>query len=92
MSERVTLLGATGSVGRSTVEVLRQHRDRFEVAAVVAGGNAEGLAALAREFSAGFAALADPAKGPALREALAGSGIDSGAGPAAVKEAAQREA
>ena len=90
--ERVTLLGATGSVGRSTVDVLRRNRDRFAVAAVVAGRNARALAALAREVGAEFAALADASQLAELRSELAGSGIACGAGESAVLEAAAREA
>jgi 1-deoxy-D-xylulose-5-phosphate reductoisomerase len=92
MSERVTILGATGSVGRSTAEVLLQHRDRFQVAAIVAGGNAPALAKMARELGAGFAAVADVRRGAELKAELAGSGIACGAGPEAVREAAEREA
>ena len=88
----VTILGATGSVGRSTVDVLAGNRDRFRVAAVVSGSDAEALARIAREVGAGFAALADRSGGDALREALAGTGIRSGAGAAAVLEAVDRPA
>jgi 1-deoxy-D-xylulose-5-phosphate reductoisomerase len=83
----VTILGATGSVGRSTAAVLAQHPDRFTVTAVVGGRDADGLAALARSLKASFAALADPGRGDALREALRGTGIRSGAGRSAVLEA-----
>ena len=92
MSGRVTILGATGSIGRSTAEVLRQHRDRFAVGALVAGSDVAGLASLAREFGAAFAALADETKLGSLQAALAGSGIRCGAGPSAVVEAAEMEA
>ncbi|MFL5199509.1 MAG: 1-deoxy-D-xylulose-5-phosphate reductoisomerase, partial [Microvirga sp.] len=88
----VTILGATGSVGRSTVDVLAANRDRFRVAAVVGGSDAEALARIAREIGAGFAALADRSGGDALRDALAGTGIRSGAGAAAVLEAVDRPA
>ena len=88
----VTILGATGSVGRSTVDVLAGNRDRFRVAAVVGGSDAEALARIAREVGAGFTALAFRAGGEALRDALAGTGIRSGAGAAAVLEAVDRPA
>jgi len=89
---RVTVLGVTGSVGRSTVDVLRGHRDRFTVSAVVAGRDVDGLAAAAIDLGAGFAALSDPALLSALRGALSGTGIACGAGPEAVAEAVDREA
>lgn len=92
MSERVTILGATGSIGRSTADVLRQHPDRYRVAAVVAGRDAPALARMAREFRVGFAALADGRKLGELRAELSGSGIACGAGASAVQEAAEHEA
>jgi 1-deoxy-D-xylulose-5-phosphate reductoisomerase len=91
-TERLTILGATGSVGRSTAEVVLAHRERFAVEAVVGGRDAAALARLARDLGARFAALADEASGPALREHLSGSGIACGAGEAAVLEAVDREA
>ena len=56
----VTLLGATGSIGSSTVDLLRQDPARYRVAAVTAHRNGAALARLARELGAGFAAVADP--------------------------------
>ena len=90
--QRVVLLGATGSVGRSAAEVVRAHRDRFAVEAVVGGRNAQALASLARDLGARFAAIASEAAGPELAQWLQGSGVACGAGPAAVLEAAQRDA
>jgi 1-deoxy-D-xylulose-5-phosphate reductoisomerase len=92
LAHRITILGATGSIGKSTAEVLAQHPDRFEVSAVVGGSDARSLAEMARRLRAKYAALADPSQGTALREALAGSGILSGAGASAVIEAVEREA
>jgi 1-deoxy-D-xylulose-5-phosphate reductoisomerase len=92
MRERVTILGATGSVGRSVADVVRQHPDRFAVEAVVAGSDAQALASIARDLGAQFAAVAAPTAGEELKGWLAGSGISSGAGPAAVLDAAQRDA
>ncbi|GJD63652.1 1-deoxy-D-xylulose-5-phosphate reductoisomerase [Methylobacterium frigidaeris] len=92
MTLTVSVLGATGSIGRSTADLLDQHRDRFRVGAVAGGRDAAALARVARELNAEFAAIADPDAGPALRDALAGSGIACGAGPSAVMEAATREA
>ena len=92
MSLTVTVLGATGSIGRSTTDLLRQHAGRFRVGALVGGRDAAALGALARELKADFAALADESAGPALAEALAGSGIPHGAGEGAVLEAVARDA
>ena len=92
MTQTLTILGATGSIGRSTADVVLAHRDAFRVQAVVGGRDAEALAAMARRLDARFAALADPEGGAALKAALAGSGIEGGAGETAVLEAVDREA
>jgi 1-deoxy-D-xylulose-5-phosphate reductoisomerase len=88
----VTVLGATGSIGDSTMDLLRGARDRYRVEAVTGNSNVQGLAKLAREFDARFAAVADPSRLSELREALAGSGIECGAGESAIIEAAARPA
>ncbi len=88
----VTLLGATGSIGSSTVDLLRQEPARYRVEAVTANRNAAALARLARELGARFAAIADPQAYGELKGALSGSGIEVGGGAAAVVEAAQRPA
>jgi 1-deoxy-D-xylulose-5-phosphate reductoisomerase len=92
MTRSLTILGATGSIGRSTSEVVLAHRDEFRIEAVVGGRDAAALADTAKKLGAQFAALADEAGGHALKQALAGTGIDSGAGDAAVIEAAERDA
>ena len=88
----VTVLGATGSIGASTVDLLKREPERFRVEALTAHRNAAALAALAIELGARFAAVGDPEAYRELKEALAGTGIESGAGEAAVIEAAQRPA
>ena len=88
----VTILGATGSVGRSAADVLLRHRARFAVGSVVGGRDAAALARLAKTLGARFAALADEAGGPDLKAELSGSGIACGAGEAAVLEAVERDA
>lgn len=92
MTRKIILLGATGSIGRSARDVIARHRESFEVTAVVGGSDAAALAEAARETGARFAALADEAALPALREALSGSGIACGAGDAAIMEAVDHEA
>ncbi|UIP06115.1 1-deoxy-D-xylulose-5-phosphate reductoisomerase [Erythrobacter sp. SDW2] len=86
----ITLLGATGSVGTSTLDLIRQDRAAWQVEALTANGNVAELAALAREFSAKVAVVADEACLPDLREALAGSGIEAAGGRAALCEVASR--
>jgi 1-deoxy-D-xylulose-5-phosphate reductoisomerase len=86
----VTILGATGSVGTSTLDLIGRHRDRFRVDAVTANGDASGLARIARSVGARFAAVADPAAYGELRDALAGTDIAVAAGPSAVTAAAAR--
>ncbi|MGF1624116.1 MAG: 1-deoxy-D-xylulose-5-phosphate reductoisomerase [Alphaproteobacteria bacterium] len=89
---RVTLLGATGSVGLQTVDVMRQHPDRFETVALTANSNVAALAAMARDLGADYAAVGDPAAYRDLKDALAGSGTAAGAGPSGLDEAAARDA
>jgi 1-deoxy-D-xylulose-5-phosphate reductoisomerase len=88
----VTLLGATGSIGKSTVDLLRQEAEFYRVEAVTAHRNAASLARLARELGARFAAVADPDAYSELKAELSGSGIEAAAGGAAIVEAAQRPA
>ncbi len=92
MVRSLTILGATGSIGRSTADVIQAHRDEFRVAAVVGGRDALALAAVAQRLGAKFAALADERGQGALREALSGTGIECGGGSIAVIEAAERDA
>jgi 1-deoxy-D-xylulose-5-phosphate reductoisomerase len=95
-SRPLTILGSTGSIGASTLAVVEEARSRdpeaFPILALAAGRDADRLAEQARRFGARFAAVADPAAGPALKAALAGSGVACGAGPEAVIEAAAMEA
>jgi 1-deoxy-D-xylulose-5-phosphate reductoisomerase len=84
----VTVLGATGSIGKSTLDLVGANSDRFEVLALTANSDAAGLAAAARAVGARRAVLADETSLPALREALAGTRIEAAAGPAAMIEAA----
>lgn len=92
MVRRVSILGATGSIGQSTVDVLEAlgGRDAFEVEAVTGAANIEGLAAAARRLGARIAVTADEARLDDLRGALAGTGIEAAAGEGALLEAAAR--
>ncbi len=88
----VSILGATGSIGASTLDLIRRDPGNWRVVALTANGNAAGLAKLAREFAAEVAVVADESCLPALREALAGTGIEAAGGSAALVEAASRPA
>ncbi|MEJ2374714.1 MAG: 1-deoxy-D-xylulose-5-phosphate reductoisomerase [Pseudolabrys sp.] len=89
---RITILGATGSIGASTLDLIKRDPARYRVAAVTAGRNAAALAEIARSVGAELAVVADPAAYGELKEGLAGSGIEAAAGEAALLEAAQRPA
>jgi 1-deoxy-D-xylulose-5-phosphate reductoisomerase len=86
----ITILGATGSIGSSTIDLIKRNRGRYRVVAVTAARNAGALAKIARDLKASFAAVSDPACYDELKSALVGSGIEAGAGESAVVEAALR--
>ena len=88
----VTVLGATGSVGMSTVDLLKRGNGKYRVEAVTANKNAADLAKIARELNARIAVVADPSAYGELKDALAGSGIEAASGEAALIEAAERPA
>ncbi|NOU02318.1 MAG: 1-deoxy-D-xylulose-5-phosphate reductoisomerase [Novosphingobium sp.] len=90
MTRSLSILGATGSIGASTLDLIRRERGAWRVVALTANGNAADLARLAREFAAEVAVVADEASLPALRAALAGSGIAAAGGASALVEAASR--
>jgi 1-deoxy-D-xylulose-5-phosphate reductoisomerase len=88
----ISILGATGSVGRSTADVILAHPGRFDVQAVTAWSRADDLAALARRLNAKRAVVGNPAAYETLRDALAGTGIEAAAGHEALLEAASMPA
>lgn len=85
----ITILGATGSIGASTLDLIRRNRDAWQVVALTANCQAAELAALAREFGAQLAVVADAGCLAELRGALAGSGIAAAGGAQALIDAAQ---
>jgi 1-deoxy-D-xylulose-5-phosphate reductoisomerase len=91
MTRSISIFGATGSVGLSTLDLVRQHRDSFRVVALTANGNAAKLAALAKEFDAELAVVAEDDAYPALKSALAGTRTEVAAGADALVAAARRE-
>ncbi len=87
--KRVTILGATGSVGGSTLDLIEREPERFEVVALTANSDVDKLAAAAIRTNARHAVVADESRLPALRDRLAGTGIAAAGGPRAVCEAAR---
>jgi 1-deoxy-D-xylulose-5-phosphate reductoisomerase len=93
MKRRISILGATGSIGASTLGVIDAlGGETVEVVGVTGNANVAGLAEVARRLRAQVAVTSDPARYGALREALAGSGVEAAAGPEALEEAASRPA
>lgn len=89
--EKITLLGATGSIGKSTLDVAARYPEKFSIEAVAAGSNVRKLAEIAAQTKARYAVVADEAKYTELREALqeAGSIAEPLAGAGAVEEMAR---
>lgn len=92
MTRSLTILGATGSVGSQTLDLVARNPGRWQVEALTAGSDVAGLVTAAKACGARFVAIADASRGEALKEALAGTGIASGAGESALVEAAARDA
>src|SRR5690606_20313024 len=90
LTRSISILGATGSVGASTLDLVRRNRDEWRVVALTANCSARELAALAREFEVEIAVVGDDACLSDLREALAGSSVAAAGGSAALCEAASR--
>jgi len=87
---RITILGATGSIGQSTLDLVARQPEEFAVEALTAHRNVELLIRQALETDARLAAIGDPALYGALKDGLAGTGIAAAAGPEAIAEAAAR--
>lgn len=90
--KKLTILGATGSIGRSTEAVILGAPGVFETVAVAGGRDAKNLARVARVLGAKFAAIAEPSAYEELKAELSGSGIEAAAGPEALKRAACMQA
>ncbi len=91
---KLTVLGSTGSIGTSTVDVINQlgGRDRFEVMALTGAGNIALLAEQARALGAKLAVTSQDENYQELREALAGTGINVASGRSGLREAASMSA
>lgn len=93
MTKRVTILGSTGSIGESTLDLVRRApAGDIQIIALTANSNAQKLAAQAIEYGAEFVALADDKNADILRDALSGTKTEIGIGPDALIEAASRQA
>ena len=84
----ISIFGATGSVGTSTLDLVRRDRGAYAVQALTAHGDVDGLAKLAREFDAKLAVIADERRYQDLKDALSGTGTRVAAGKQALVEAA----
>jgi 1-deoxy-D-xylulose-5-phosphate reductoisomerase len=89
MTNRITILGSTGSIGVSTLDVVRQLGEDYAVDALTGHGNVELLAQQARDARARLAVTADEARYQDLKDALSGSGIAAAAGKSGLAEAAE---
>lgn len=92
MTRCLSLFGATGSVGQSTLDLVRRDGEAWRVGVLTANCDVKELARLALEFRPDVAVVADESCHDALKAALAGSGIETAAGAAALVEAAGRPA
>jgi 1-deoxy-D-xylulose-5-phosphate reductoisomerase len=91
-AKRLSILGATGSVGQSTLDLIQRNPDGFEVVALTAFNDATGLATAAKAANARHAVIGNADHAEALRAALGGTGITCAAGPEAICEAAAMDA
>jgi len=90
--KRISILGATGSIGQSTLDLIRRNHNSFSVVSLTAYSRVEELAALAIEFGAELAVIGDERLLPNLKAALSGTRTEVHAGEAGLIEAAEREA
>lgn len=87
---RISVFGATGSVGASTLDLIRRDRDAYHIVALTGGRNVDALAKLAREFMPEIAVVADADLQDDLSTALDGCGVEAASGRSAIVEAATR--
>jgi 1-deoxy-D-xylulose-5-phosphate reductoisomerase len=92
MRRKIAILGATGSIGKSTLDLVERSPERFEVVAVTAASNSEALAAIARRTGAKLAVVAEESRLADLRDRLAGTDCRAESGAGALTEAASGEA
>jgi 1-deoxy-D-xylulose-5-phosphate reductoisomerase len=92
VTRKIAILGATGSIGRSTLDLIEADPARFEIVALTAASNVDQLAEDAKRTAARLAVVADEALLPQLRERLSGTNIHAAAGAEALAEAAAGDA
>ncbi|APL93560.1 1-deoxy-D-xylulose-5-phosphate reductoisomerase [Sphingobium indicum] len=85
---KVSIFGATGSVGMSTLDLIQRDPDSYQVVALTAHSDVAGLAAAARQSNAAVAVIGDEAHYEVLKDALRGSGTEAAAGEGALVDAA----
>ena len=89
---RITILGSTGSIGCSTIDLIDRDPDAYVVEALTANRSVDALAEQARRLNAKFVAVADPESYEGLKAAMSGTTAEIAAGPEAIVEAAARDA
>lgn len=90
MTRTISILGATGSIGDSTLDLIRRNREHWQVVALTANASAEKLAKLAIEFGAQVAVVSDESRLSELRQHLADTNIEAAGGREALCDAAAR--
>ncbi len=89
MTRRLSLFGATGSVGKSTLDLVRSDTEAWHMTLLTAHSDVDALAALAREFRPDLVVIADESRYGALKAALTGTGLAAAAGADALLDAAR---
>lgn len=92
MRRRIAILGATGSIGQSTLDLVERSPDRFEVVALTAQTNVDALAAAVRRTGAKLAVIAEESRFAELKDKLQGTGCTAASGADALAEAASGDA
>jgi len=92
VTRKIAILGATGSIGKSTLDLIERNQERFDVSAVTAATNVEALADVARRTGAKLAVVADESRYKDLAELLVGTNCSVAAGEGALIEAAAGDA
>src|SRR6185312_6039962 len=92
VTRKIAILGATGSIGKSTLDLVERNRDRFEVTTVTASTNVRALADIARRTGAKLAVIADESRLTELQQLLAGTDCRTAAGEDGLIEAATGDA
>mgnify|MGYP002784368044 CR=1 FL=1 len=87
--KKISILGATGTIGKNTIDIIEQHPEKYEIQALTAGQNVDEIISIARKLKPKFVAIQDESQYSKLKSALQNKNIDVGAGAGAIIEAAQ---